>query len=80
MLSTSREAQLRPEYAARYPNLRSGTWMPAERALANVVGLENEDNGGGTIGLRLSDQHFTFRGGHPRGTDNRLRTRAVDAR
>ena len=69
--NASREALLRPEFATKYPNLQPGRWMPAERALANV--MESP-----TLGLRLSDQHFTFRGGHARGSENRLKTRAVD--
>lgn len=79
MLDTSRETLLRPEFAGQYPNLASGSWMPAAQAVGIIMNHEMRgQTAGSASSLRLSDQHFTFRGGAQRGEDWRLRTRTID--
>jgi hypothetical protein len=64
----SREARLRPEFAALYPGLRAGEWSPAattaDRVLAGCL-----LRGGGLVVRRrvLPDAHFEFRGGESEG-------------
>jgi hypothetical protein len=61
---TRREARLRPEFAARYPGIRSGIWEPAavvaDRVLAQSL---LSRRGTGVRGRVLLDSHFEFRHG-----------------
>ena len=60
-----REARLRPEFAALYPGLTPGRWVPAARiaeaVLANV--LLHEIGEAPLADRTLNEQHFEFRGG-----------------
>jgi hypothetical protein len=77
--STIREARLKPEYAALYPGVEPGVWLPA-----TVVGqqllLWHLTAAATPQGDRLmSDEHFDFRGGQKRvGSWINMRTRLVD--
>jgi hypothetical protein len=60
----TREARLRPEYAALYPYLAAGQWEPAavltDRVVANILG---RSDGRFITGERALDpSHFEFRG------------------
>lgn len=76
--SGTREARLRPEYAAHYPGVEPDHWMPALR----LVSAADHDHTQGKARLsaehRLPGEHFDFRGGDARGPTNRLRTRLAD--
>ena len=59
-----REARLRPEYAALYPELVPGQWEPAARiaevVLARYLLQQLTD---GQADRALNETHFEFRGG-----------------
>ena len=63
--SPVREARLRPAFASEYPGLAPGVWYIAA-TVASALRLAKEPC------LRLSDEHFEFRGG--------FTTRAAEAR
>jgi hypothetical protein len=68
MNKSIRESRLRPEFAASYPYLHAGTWVPAARMAAAI--LERIAQTGLPPGVELdarvmSDDHFEFRGGDP---------------
>ena len=68
MTTGTREARLRPEYAALYPYLAAGEWQPAalatDRVIANILG---RPDGRFITGERALDPaHFEFRGSPPR--------------
>lgn len=61
-----REARLRPEYAALYPGLQAGVWMPAT-AIGQQLLLWHLTAPATPAGERLmAEEHFEFRGGQPR--------------
>ena len=76
-----REARLRPEYAALYPAIEPGVWMPASDIGRSLL-LWHLTASITPEGERLmSEEHFEFRGGAPRnGTDADARTRHADRR
>lgn len=79
MDSTIREARLRLEFAALYPSIPPGTWIPAAEAGARVLFALWERNPSLELPGRLLDgRHFEFRGGWNRGRENPLHTRAND--
>ena len=60
-----REARLRPQWAARYPGVPVGVWLPASRLASEVRRADiAEPDEGGASG-RLPDDAFEFRGGRP---------------
>ena len=64
-----RQARLRTEYAALYPGLKPGVWMPVEKLLSLVTNLIHKDRSksGVITGRRLlHDDHFEYRGASPR--------------
>jgi hypothetical protein len=76
-----REARLRPEYAALYPAIEPGVWMPASDIGRSLL-LWHLTAPTVPDGDRLMcEEHFEFRGGAPR-TDlhGDARTRAADTR
>ena len=74
-----REARLRPEYAALYPAIEPGVWMPASDIGRSLL-LWHLTASIPPEGERLmSEEHFEFRGGAPRnGADAHARTRQAD--
>jgi hypothetical protein len=60
-VSLLREVRLRPQWAAQYPGVPVGVWLPASR-LASEVRRADDDKGGSG---RLPDDAFEFRGGRP---------------
>ena len=76
-----REAKLRPEYAALYPAIEPGVWMPAsdvgrQLLLWHLTAPTVPDSDRVMI-----EEHFEFRGGTRRsGTPGDERTRAADTR
>jgi hypothetical protein len=78
-----REAQLRSEFAAEYPDLVPGRWYTAA-AIAGLVKGTRIIREGPKIEFRgriLPGEHFLFRGGCPRqGSWAGLRSRRSDRR
>lgn len=75
-----REARLRPEFAGRYPNVPSGTWLPAADMGAALLMAHLASPTPVPFGHRLMDEaHFEFRGGAPRENAMGARTRQTDA-
>jgi hypothetical protein len=66
-MSARREARLRPEFAALYPGLRPDVWYSAAWLSARQFARTPCDGVSSEIASILSDQHFEFRGGRPRG-------------
>jgi hypothetical protein len=66
-MSARREARLRPEFAALYPGLRPDVWYSAAWLSARQFARTRCDGVASEIASMLSDQHFEFRGGRPRG-------------
>jgi hypothetical protein len=66
-MSARREARLRPEFAALYPGLRPDVWYSAAWLSARQFARMRCDGVASEIASILSDQHFEFRGGRPRG-------------
>jgi hypothetical protein len=62
---TIREARLRPEYAALYPGLEPGVWLPATDVGRKLL-LWHLTAPAIPQGERLmAEEHFEFRGGQP---------------
>jgi hypothetical protein len=64
-----REGRLKQEYAALYPGLQPGVWLPVESLLRHVTELIYEDpsKSGVITGTRLLHQdHFEYRGSSAR--------------
>lgn len=63
----SREACLRPEFAALYPALRSGQWEPAvitvEKLVADLFLRHRAGMNSVHAACRLNPEHFDFRDG-----------------
>lgn len=75
-----REARLKPQFAALYPGVAVGEWMPAW-VLAEQLQAQAERAGLGPHERVCVPAHIEFRGGGPRPTELRgLKTRAVDTR
>jgi hypothetical protein len=77
---TARQARLRPEFAADYPGIPAGTWLPAADmgfALlrAHLVSPQPPELGG----RLMDDSKFEFQGGRPRESDGPERTRHGEA-
>jgi hypothetical protein len=69
-----REGRLRPEYAALYPGVQPGVWMPAT-AIGQQLLLWHLTAPATPQGDRLmSEEHFEFRGGQKR-EDSWINTR-----
>jgi hypothetical protein len=59
-----REARLRPEHAAGYPDVRPGRWDPAATVADRVLaGRLLRGSLTARRGRALPDEHFEFRGG-----------------
>lgn len=60
-----REARLRPEYVALYPDLAPGVWVPANTLTEFVLerGLYQRRTGSPSQARPLLESHFDFRGG-----------------
>ncbi|HUF35427.1 MAG TPA: hypothetical protein VMN37_05720 [Gemmatimonadales bacterium] len=79
MESTAREARLKPEFAAEYPELEAGVWVPAAELGARLLLWQVQQRGTDALATRiLNERHFEFRGGWYRGGTTDLRTRASD--
>lgn len=75
-----RMTRLRVEFAAQYPPIAAGVWMPAAEVGARMLFWHLELAGTVPLGDRLlPEEHFEFRGGWTRGRTSPLRTRAYDA-
>ena len=62
-----REARLRPERTALYPGLEADMWMAAAILVPLVLRHRLQDQPTWEFTRRiLVDEHFEFRGGHPR--------------
>ena len=63
-----REGRLRPEFAALYPDLTPGTWVPACSLTEFILerGLYRRLTGSPAKLRPLPEEHFDFRGGPTR--------------
>jgi len=77
--SNIREARLKPEYAALYPGVQPGVWMPAS-AIGQQLLLWHLTAPATPQGERLMvEEHFDFRGGRKRTCSwINMRTRLAD--
>jgi hypothetical protein len=77
--SNIREARLKPEYAALYPGVQPGVWMPAS-AIGQQLLLWHLTAPATPQGERLmAEELFDFRGGRKRtGSWINMRTRLAD--
>jgi hypothetical protein len=76
---TVREARLKPEYAAEYPDITPEVWMSAKELARNLVARVHARRKQGLFTRTFDPTHFDFRGGDalPR---RRHRTRSTDIR
>jgi hypothetical protein len=75
-----RQARLKPQFAARYPGVVAGEWLPAW-LLAEQLMRSAEQRSESPGGRVCDPAHCEFRGGGPRPPELKgLRTRAVDKR
>lgn len=75
-----RQARLKPQFAALYPGVLAGEWLPAWLLAEQLMrSAERRDQ---SPGLRVCDPaHCDFRGGGPRPPElKNLRTRVMDNR
>ncbi len=80
--SRIRLVRLRPEFASFYPNLDPMVWETASELAARLLAQHTtEPRSGRMRGNRiLSEEHFEFQGGNPRGTTSiGLRSRVTDS-
>jgi hypothetical protein len=70
-----REARLRPEFAALYPYLSPGVWLPAAVVSDHVIGaiLGRPDGRFMNRERALDPEHFEFRGVGSRAPNTSLR-------
>lgn len=65
----AREARLRPEWADLYPGVQPDVWHVAAELVPQVLRYRMLDQRTWEFTRRiLLDDHFEFRGGHPRDT------------
>jgi hypothetical protein len=75
---TEREARLKPEYAAEYPEISPNTWMSAKELAKQLVARVHARRKQGLYTRTFDPTHFEFRGdAAPRRRD---RTRSTDIR
>jgi hypothetical protein len=75
---TEREARLKPEYAAEYPEISPNTWMSAKELAKQLVARVHARRKQGLYTRTFDPTHFDFRGD---GTARRRdRTRSTDIR
>jgi hypothetical protein len=75
-----RQARLKPQFAALYPGVVAGEWLPAW-LLAEQLVRSAEQRVGDSGGRVCDPAHYEFRGGGKRPPELRgLRTRAADNR
>ena len=76
-----REVRLRPQFAALYPSLEAGTWVPSSLWAAAIVTRAQEARRGSVHRRTFEPQHFEFRGGAPPRlpAERHLHTRAEDS-
>lgn len=79
MTNGLREAKLLEEFAAQYPGLTPGAWLPAANVAEHIVDLVRRERG--SLGIRgrvVAEDHFEFRGGDRRDDANARRDRRED--
>jgi hypothetical protein len=78
LVTTIREARLKPEFADEYPGITPDVWMPATELAQKLVQRAHARRREGRYTRTFDPTHFEFRGGltnaRPRGT----RTRKTD--
>ena len=77
--SRIRLVRLRPEFASFYPNLDPMVWETASELAARLLAQPATQRSPGSGNRILSEEHFEFQGGNPRGTTGiGQRSRATD--
>lgn len=75
---TAREARLKPDYAAEYPEISPDTWMSARELAKQLVARVHARRRQGLYTRTFDPTHFEFRGdGPPRRSPH---TRSTDIR
>ncbi len=72
-----REARLKPEFAAHYPEIEPDVWYPAPLLSARRLARIRTAGDAASLARVLDEQHFEFRGDRPR-LDLGARTRVAD--
>lgn len=72
-----REARLKPEFAALYPDIVPDIWQAAADIAAQVLLLMQQGNAAFEQRI-MNEQHFEFRGGLPSGLRRGVRSRLAD--
>jgi hypothetical protein len=67
VMTTVREAKLKPECADRYPTLPARMWTAATSMAALVASFQRERSENSEEERTLSETDFEFRGGSPAG-------------
>jgi hypothetical protein len=78
-VSPPREARLKPEYAALYPDVAAGVWMLAAHVAETLGALARRDPEGDVLRRVLDERHFEFRGGPAAGSPHIVRDRGMRA-
>jgi hypothetical protein len=75
---SEREARLKPEYAAEYPGMEPGAWLPAGELAKRLVERTRTRRKSGLYTRTFDPTHFEFRGGDSGSRPRRSRTRETD--
>lgn len=73
-----REARLREQFAADYPGLVPGVWMPVTELAKNLVKRAHSRRSEGRYTRTFDPTHFEFRGGTTDPRSPGSRTRSTD--
>jgi hypothetical protein len=77
---SEREARLKPEYAAEYPGMEPGRWLPAGELAKRLVERTHDRRKSGLYTRTFDPTHFEFRGGEISTRPRLARTRDTDPR
>ncbi|MBA2627202.1 MAG: hypothetical protein H0U85_04265 [Gemmatimonadales bacterium] len=75
-----REVRLKPEYAAEYPGIEAGRWMPVPEVAQKLVERTHARRRLSLYTRTFDPTHFEFRGGPVTRRGPAARTRSTDVR
>ena len=78
LVTTIREARLKPEFAAEYPGITPDVWMPATELAQKLVQRAHARRREGRYTRTFDPTHFEFRGGLTGTRARGTRTRKTD--
>lgn len=79
-MTPPREARLKSEFAALYPDLASGVWLLGTHVADRLALLARRDPEFDVLRRVVDERHFEFRGGPPVGAPHVVRDRATRGR